>query len=128
MATLFDRADVRIKGTVSMEATGGSFEIMNGFQDVITIAEGWAGGSKGSVLATVTVDRAVPKAGFDSNGDMIDAVTKQKFIQITIVSGGYRIQVTGVPKAISASFGESKTTTDSFSVHGKASITKLGLV
>jgi hypothetical protein len=118
MAEYFDRGQVLLSGAACADLESGSIEVTNGFNDVITIGKGYAGGSKGALVGTITAKRAVPRAGYTGSQDLFDAVVKQKFVSVMGICGGKKVVVTGVPKGIRRDFGVQSTAMEDFSVHG----------
>lgn len=124
MPGYFDRGQIIHGGGPIAEIQQGSVEVANGSQDVVGLAE-YLGISKGAVLGTVTVKRAVPRAGFQDSQAIVDAVINQSFVSIVAINGGRMFTVTGVPKATKIDFGNNSTSMEDFSVHGKIEVKKL---
>jgi hypothetical protein len=125
MPQLYDRGNILINGVPVADLESGTIEISNGFQDVITINAGWAGGSKGPLVGTITAKRAVPRAGFSSGQDLHNAVTKQQFIQFMCICGGKKYVVTGVQKNLRRDFGVTATAMEDLSLNGSVEVTDL---
>lgn len=125
MAELYDRGQLLMGGSPVADLESGSVEISNGFLDVVTMGKGWAGGSKGPVMGTLTAKRAVPRAGYNSAQDLHDAVIKQKFVQAMCITGGKKYVVTGVYKGLRRDFGVNATAMEDFSLHGSVEVSDL---
>lgn len=125
MAEYYDRGNVLIGGAPVADLEGGTVEISNGAQDVVTMNKGYAGVSKGPVVATITAKRAVPRAGYNASQDLHTAVLKQQFIQMMAICGGKKYVVTGVPKGLGRDFAVTATAMENFSVHGGVEVTDL---
>lgn len=121
----FDRGQVLIGGGPIADLEDGRISISNGFQDVITMGPGYAGGSKGPVMGTITAKRAVPRAGFNKAQDLHDAVLKQTPISAMAIVGGKKYVVTGVPKGLDRGFAVTATAMEDFSVTGGVEVTNL---
>jgi hypothetical protein len=125
MAEYYDRGQLLMGGAPVADLESGSVEISNGFQDVVTIGKGWAGGSKGPVMGTLTAKRAVPRAGFGGAQDLHQAVIKSKFVQAMCITGGKKYVVTGVYKGLRRDFGVNATAMEDFALTGSVEVSDL---
>jgi hypothetical protein len=124
-AEYFDRGNILIKGVPVADLESGTIEMSNGFQDVITINKGYAGGSKGPVVGAISANRAVPRAGYASGQDLHDAVMRSEFVQFTGICGGKLYTVTGVPKNIRRGFGVTATAMEDVALNGSIEVKSL---
>lgn len=121
----YDRGNVILGGAPIGDLESGSIQVQNGKQDIVTVNKGWAGVAKGALMGTITAKRFVPRAGFNKAQDLHEAVTKQKFIQAMVITGGKKYVVTGVPDGLGRDFGVSAASSEAFSLHGSIEITDL---
>jgi hypothetical protein len=121
----FDRGNILIKGVPVADLESGTIEITNGFQDVVTMNKGYAGGSKGPIMGAITANRAVPRAGYPTGQDLHDAVLKSEFVQFTGICGGKLYTVTGVPKNLRRGFGVTATAMEDVGLNGSVEVKDL---
>lgn len=124
MGQYFDRGTLLLGGGPAASLQSCDVDVDNGSAEVIGLA-GYLGVSKGPVMGTVSWDRMVPREGFSASQDLMTAVLQSQFVQVQIVSGGYRFTIEGVPKTIKRKFGAMATANEANAVHGQITVTKL---
>jgi len=118
----YDRGQALIGGAPVADLVGGTIDFGNGFRPVETINKGYAGGSKGSVTATITCKRPVLRAGVPKGQDLHSAVLKQTPISGMVICGAKKYTVTGVPTGIRRDFGVGETAMEDFSLFGSVEV------
>lgn len=121
----FDRGQALLGGFPIAELEDGTVNVANGAIDVVTMGPGYAGTADGPLVGTITVRRAVPKAGLNGAQDLHTAVVKQKAVVAMVVAGGKRYTVEGVPKEIARQFAVTSALVENFTIHGKVEVTDL---
>ena len=69
------------------------YRISGNNRPVVTMKKALAGRSKGPVQSELTVENAVPKAGFEA--DFTDKVVKNADVRVTVLVAGKRLQFDG---------------------------------
>lgn len=113
---IYEKAVVFVDGQMLSESTSVTIDTDPKLNVIETMQKGMAGFSPGAEATTISVDSAVPRAGFEVN--YIKRVQNVQVVEITVLAHGQKTTCTGCITKVSQKYGVGTAANVSFEFLG----------